>query len=137
MLARPDTFGYRSARFVRRNAWPLAATAMVLVVGAGLAVYHTDRLADERDRAQLEAKKSERVAGFLQSLFAAPDGVNAEPAPEAGLRQGFVEKSNVNSVAEMSRMIEVMRSYQSVASMLQQQNEMRRSAIERLADVPA
>ena len=54
----------------------------VLVVGAGLAVYHTDRLADERDRAQLEAKKSERVAGFLQSLFAAPD-VLAYENPDA------------------------------------------------------
>jgi flagellar basal-body rod protein FlgF len=53
------------------------------------------------------------------------------------LRQGFVEKSNVNAVAEMSRMIEVMRGYQSIATMLQQQGDMRRSAIERLADVPA
>jgi flagellar basal-body rod protein FlgF len=71
------------------------------------------------------------------SLFSAPTGVNATPAREAGIRQGFVEKSNVNAVAEMSRMIEVMRSYTSVATMLQQQGDMRRTAIERLADVPA
>lgn len=81
---------------------------------------------------------TQRLRKEGSSLFAAPAGVVADVAPQGVmLRQGFIEKSNVNSVAEMSRMIEVMRSYQSVASMLQQQGEMRRTAIERLADVPA
>ncbi|MGA0532181.1 flagellar basal-body rod protein FlgF [Hansschlegelia sp. KR7-227] len=51
--------------------------------------------------------------------------------------QGAVEKSNVRPIYEMSRLVEVTRSYESVTSMLQKQDEMRRSAIERLADVPA
>lgn len=70
------------------------------------------------------------------SLFSAPAGVAAQPAPLAGLRQGMIEKSNVNAVVEMGRMIEVMRTYQSVATMLQQQGDLRRTAIERLAEVP-
>ena len=37
----------------------------------------------------------------------------------------------------MSRMIEVMRSYTNIATMLQQQGDARKTAIERLADVPA
>jgi flagellar basal-body rod protein FlgF len=51
--------------------------------------------------------------------------------------QGFVEKSNVNSVVEMSRMVEVMRTYTSIASILQQQSDLHKNAIDKLADVPA
>src|SRR2546421_4493252 len=45
------------------------------------------------------------------------------------VRQGYVEKSNVNSVLEMSRLIEVNRTYTQIASMLQQQHDLHRSAI--------
>jgi hypothetical protein len=37
----------------------------------------------------------------------------------------------------MSRMIEITRNYTQIAGMLQQHSDMRRSAIEKLADVPA
>ena len=37
----------------------------------------------------------------------------------------------------MTRMIEVSRSYASIAALLQKQDELRTSAIQRLADVPA
>jgi flagellar basal body rod protein FlgG len=50
--------------------------------------------------------------------------------------QGNIEKSNVRSVIEMTRMVEVTRTYTQVASMLQQQSDMRRTAIEKLAEVP-
>lgn len=53
------------------------------------------------------------------------------------LQQGYIEKSNVNSVGEMSRMVEVMRSYTAIANLLQQQSDLHKSAIEKLADVPA
>ena len=71
------------------------------------------------------------------STFAAPNGVQPEPAQNATVVQGAIEKSNVRAVIEMTRMIEITRSYTSVASLLQQQGDMRRNAIERLADVPA
>jgi hypothetical protein len=37
----------------------------------------------------------------------------------------------------MSRMMEVMRTYTHVATLMQQQNDLQKSAIEKLADVPA
>jgi flagellar basal-body rod protein FlgF len=40
-------------------------------------------------------------------------------------------------VAEMSHMIEVTRTYQQIATLLQQQSDLHKSAIEKLADVPA
>ena len=47
-----------------------------------------------------------------------------------------IEKSNVRGVVEMSRMIEITRSYTQVAAMLQQQNDLSQSAIDKLAEVP-
>lgn len=47
---------------------------------------------------------------------------------------GFTERSNVSGVAEMAEMIRVTRAYESVASMASKQDEMRRTAIQRLGD---
>jgi flagellar basal body rod protein FlgG len=37
----------------------------------------------------------------------------------------------------MSRMMEVMRTYTHISTLMQQQNDLQKSAIEKLADVPA
>ena len=50
--------------------------------------------------------------------------------------QGAIEKSNVRGVVEMSRMIEITRTYTQIASMLQQQNDLGQTAIDKLAEVP-
>lgn len=71
------------------------------------------------------------------SLFAAPEGVTPQPAQNVRVVQGSVEQSNVRGVIEMSRMIEITRNYTQIATLLQQQGEQRRSAIEKLAEVPA
>lgn len=57
-------------------------------------------------------------------------------AKTATIAQGALEKSNVRAVAEMSRMIEITRSYTQVAAMLQQQSDLGQSSIDKLADVP-
>jgi len=59
------------------------------------------------------------------------------PDAKSMLRQGYIEKSNVNSVLEMTRMIDVTRTYTQISAMLQQQSELHKTAIEKLADVPA
>jgi flagellar basal-body rod protein FlgF len=71
------------------------------------------------------------------SQFRAPDGVAPLPA-DASTRvvQGAIEQSNVNGVIEMARMMELTRTYSHVAGLLQQASEQRRSAIEKLAEVP-
>jgi flagellar basal-body rod protein FlgF len=81
-------------------------------------------------------------AGALQkqgsSLFLAPAGVTPQPAPK-GVRvvQGAIEQSNVNAVAEMARMVEITRTYEQIASVLQQQNAERTAALDKLSAVPA
>ncbi len=69
--------------------------------------------------------------------FMAPDGVTPAADKTSRIIQGSIEKSNVRGVVEMTRMIEITRSYTQVAAMLQQQHDMRTSAINKLADVPA
>ncbi len=71
------------------------------------------------------------------NLYSAGTGTAAQPDTVSRVRQGFIEKSNVNSVAEMSRMIEVTRTYTQISAMLQQQGDLRKSALDKLADVPA
>jgi flagellar basal-body rod protein FlgF len=71
------------------------------------------------------------------STFMAVDGATPQPAVNPRVAQGAIEKSNVRSVIEMTRMIEVTRNYTQIAGILQQQSDMRRSAIEKLAEVPA
>jgi flagellar basal-body rod protein FlgF len=71
------------------------------------------------------------------STFKAPAGVQAQPAPpQAGLIQGAVEKSNVRGVVEMSRMIEITRTYADISNMLKQQSDLGQTAIDKLAEVP-
>jgi flagellar basal-body rod protein FlgF len=70
------------------------------------------------------------------NLFAQGEAGAAQADAKSTVQQGYVEKSNVNSVSEMSSMVEVMRTYQQIATLLQQQSDLHKSAIEKLADVP-
>jgi len=71
------------------------------------------------------------------NLYSAGQDVIAQADTTSRVRQGFIEKSNVNSVHEMSRMIEITRAYTQISALLQQQHELHRTAVEKLADVPA
>jgi flagellar basal body rod protein FlgG len=62
--------------------------------------------------------------------------VTAQADPKSRTVQGSIEKSNVRAVVEMTRMIEVTRSYTQIATLLSQQSDLQRSAIEKLAEVP-
>lgn len=74
--ARTDTWTYRTRKFVGRHALGVAAAAVIalLVVGyAATVTWQAGRLADQRDRAALEARKARQVSDFLTGLFEAAD----------------------------------------------------------------
>ena len=77
----------------------------------------------------------------VQALERVGDNLFAggEPTPALNSRvvQGAIEKSNVSGIAEMTEMIRVTRAYESLASMMQRQDDMRRSAVQRLGDLNA
>ena len=51
--------------------------------------------------------------------------------------QGAIERSNVSGVTEMAEMIRVNRAYQTLASIMQRQDDLRSTAIQRLGDMSA
>jgi flagellar basal-body rod protein FlgF len=92
-----------------------------------------------RGQLQLVAfDKQERLQKDGGSTFMAPNGVTPGPAsPNTHLVQGAIEKSNVNAVGEMARMIQITRSYSDIAAILQQQGDQRRNALQQLSQSPA
>jgi flagellar basal-body rod protein FlgF len=157
----------RGERYTRNGALQINATGQlvtgegheVLSEGGPIQLQNTDRdisisedgritvreganTADSA-RGKLRLVRFERVTQLKKdgsSLFRAPDGVVPQ-TPQAPQRvrvlQGALEQSNVRGVIEMARMIEVTRTYSQVAGILQQHHDQRRSAIEKLAEVPA
>ncbi|KPF66223.1 flagellar biosynthesis protein FlgF [Bosea sp. AAP35] len=86
-----------------------------------------------------------RMVRFADARLLSSEGTNlfastAAPlpaGPEARLEPGAIEGSNVKAVIEMTRLMEVQRSYQSVANMMSKTDELRSKAISRLADQQA
>ena len=77
VAARPDTWAYRTRKFLRRHRLAAASAAAVTLLVAGLVTFYTLRLATERDRARLEERKSTQVAAFLGQLFERADPSHA------------------------------------------------------------
>jgi len=100
----------------------------------------------EGDNNKTESQRGKlRMAGFAQpgqlqkdgaSTFMAPQGVTPQIDTTSRFVQGTLEKSNVHGVVEMTRMIEVTRSYTQIAEMLAKQTDMQQTAIDKLAAVP-
>lgn len=80
---------------------------------------------------------AQRLQKDSTSTFAAPADMPPQAAENVHVMQGSVEQSNVRPVVEMARLIEVSRAYTQLATLLQQHGDIRKSAIERLAEVPA
>ncbi len=76
-----------------------------------------------------------------QKLIEKGDGLyeagTQEPLDTADtiVRQGAIEGSNVQPILEMNKMIEILRSYQKVQSLLQKDHERQRAAISKLSKV--
>ncbi|HVV43444.1 MAG TPA: flagellar basal-body rod protein FlgF [Nitrobacter sp.] len=81
--------------------------------------------------------QAQRLLKQGSNLYAAGEGNFAQPATDARVHQGFIERSNVNAVTEMSRMVEVSRAYTQMSTLLQQESDLQKTAIEKLADVPS
>lgn len=63
-------------------------------------------------------------------------GQPTQPAPAARVRQGMMERSNVEPVIEIAHMIEVLRAYQTSADLTKSGEELLKQAIEKLGAVP-
>ena len=95
-----------------------------------------------KPNAPLSFHKTELVIKVIDLVNPA---IQSPPAPVArnyrtpqaqalasALQQGMLEASNVNSVIEITRLIEIQRAYEGVARMMDNTAELSRSAVERL-----
>jgi flagellar basal-body rod protein FlgF len=64
-------------------------------------------------------------------------GGTPQPNVNTRLLQGRIERSNVSGVTEMATMIRVTRAYESLASMMQNQDDIGKNAVERLGNLSA
>jgi eukaryotic-like serine/threonine-protein kinase len=78
ITARKSTAAYRAGKFVKRHKTGVTVASIAIVLIAFLTTYYTIRLAGERDKAQLEAEKSKKVAEFLTSIFQVSDPENSK-----------------------------------------------------------
>jgi flagellar basal-body rod protein FlgF len=66
------------------------------------------------------------------NLYSAAGGQTPDPATDAQIAQGMVEKSNVQAVAEITHLIAITRAYERVTQMISQTQDLSESAVERL-----
>ena len=89
------------------------------------------------------AKGSLRIVEFADPQSLTREGSNLyvggtpTTATNTRVMQGFIEKSNVSGVTQMAEMIRVQRAYETAASLASKQDDLRRSAIQRLGDANA
>lgn len=73
----------------------------------------------------------ELLSNIGSNLFASEEP--AQPS-SAKVEQGFIERSNVQAVVEMTRMMEVSRAYTRIASTLSSLNDLQRNAVRSLGE---
>jgi len=80
--------------------------------------------------------ESERALKKVGATLYDSGGQSATPLTGARVRQGMMERSNVEAVVEISRMMEMLRAYQSSAELTKSGEDLLKQAIEKLGAVP-
>jgi serine/threonine-protein kinase len=73
IIARKSTAVYRTKKFIQRHKVGVVITSLAVLIIAIVTIFYTIQLAEERDRAQLEAEKAKKVSEFLASIFKVSD----------------------------------------------------------------
>lgn len=69
----PKGWTYSFSKYLRRNSSLVASIAIAFLMLAFSGVYYTKRLSEERNIAQLEAKKANQITDLLSDVFMAAD----------------------------------------------------------------
>ncbi len=141
--------GYtRDGNFYKREDGTLVTTAGYPVMGQGGAILipasASEVKIDERGVVSdqngtigqiqvVEFDNEQELEPVGNNLYTTDNG--GKPAEKTAVAQGFLEGSNVNSVIEMSRMIEILRDFQSTQKVLETEHERLRGAIQALTQV--
>ena len=98
--ARPDAFGYRLGKLLRRRRVPVAAGAAALVTVVGLVAFYTWQLTRARDDALAQAARTGRIQRFLLDLF---EGGDPSAGPSEDLRVATLIERGVEELRALER----------------------------------
>src|SRR2546426_11640313 len=82
--ARPDTFGYRLGKYVRRNWRPVSAATASFIVVVGLVVFYTVRLPGGREAPRARGGGAPAAPHLLAGLFLGGGGGGGAPGRACG-----------------------------------------------------
>lgn len=138
----------RDGRFTLNDQGQLITASGDAVVGDGGAISLNTALGPVSVAADGSISQNGAIVGRLgvvrftanQALEKVGDNLFAsvevpQAAPDARVRQGMVEGSNVNPILEMTKLIEIQRAYESASSLADTAQDLTRRAIERLGRV--
>jgi serine/threonine-protein kinase len=108
--AQPDSLAYRARRFAGRHRLAVSAAGalvIVLAVFSAMMALQARRIAVERDRAQIEQRRAERMVRLLVDLFetANPDVV---PGGERLAVGEFLERAELRALRELEQQPELV-----------------------------
>jgi serine/threonine-protein kinase len=133
--ARPDTLGYRTGKFLRRNWRAVSAASLVLAAIVGMATFYTVRLAKARNAALAETARTQRIQRFMLNLF---EGGDEEAGPADSLRvltlvdRGVHEASTLDSEpAVQAELFQTLGGIYAMLGRLDQADSLLSSALER------
>ena len=139
----------RAGNFVRNNEGRLVTESNQAVMGEGGEFnFTTDEMGltiakdgtvstDQGTKGRIKIvtfNNPQALEKIGENLFSAG---KEQPQPAVGPRmlQGYLERSNISPIKEMSRMIEVTRSYSALTSMLDKMHEQQKTSIERIGNL--
>lgn len=109
IIARKDTVGYRATKFIGRNRIAVSAAALVVaavLAGLVVALWQAENARRQRDLAQRERLKAERISAFLQDILgaAAPEakGIDVKVSDILGEASSRAKKELVNQPQVMA-----------------------------------
>lgn len=81
----------------------------------------------------VEFANTDQLVREGSGLYRAPANATPTPAATTKTMQGLLEGSNVQAVVETTRMINILRDYQALQRMVQNEHDLERNAIQRLS----
>lgn len=127
---------------VTAEGFPVLGTAgnPIIIEGGAISVDEAGNIAaDGNPAAKLRLVDFADKSGLLRegtALYAAaPAAGEPVPASRAGIRQGYLEASNVEPVLEMTNLISIMRTYEANQKMVQAQDRMLEQAVNEIARI--
>ncbi len=73
VTAQANSLTYRAKKFINRNKLSIAVTGIFLFLIVSISIFHTSRLTQERNRAQLEAEKAVQIKELFSEILQQSD----------------------------------------------------------------